>query len=252
MILLRIVLMMLISTVALGDEPSIKACFTQWYPYSYMKGTQPTGLSIDIYSEAIKRAGLTVSYSQRPWKRCVLEFSEGKYNAVVDGDSHIPNSLNTKRSPIPWVLLFWVREKSPFQKYTGYSQFDNHRIGYVRGYTYPKDFLKYQGFKIKKDVTNDLQGLKMLNKGRFDAFFGDLVNNHQLVKDNNLKIRAIEPAIDINFLTLSFSDKLPEQHKKFEKVLNKMYQDGSLDIFYKKHFDLTYEEFIKTYKKNTF
>jgi len=245
--LLGISLAVLISTNAFGYDLPIKACFTEWYPYSYVKDNQPTGLSIDIYSAIIKRAGLTISYEMKPWARCKLEFFRGKFNALVDGNKDIPNSLNVKQGPISWVLLFWVHEKSPYQKYLGYSQFDNRNIGYVRGYTYPKEFLDYRRFYHKVDVTNDLKGLEILDKGRFDAFLGDLLNNNQLVKDKNLNVRALAPVVEHSYLTLSFSESLPDHHDKFEMALNQMYQDGSIDFFYKKHLGITYKKFIKKY-----
>jgi len=245
--LLGVSLAVLISTNVFGYDLPIKACFTEWYPYSYVKDNQPTGLSIDIYSAIIKRAGLTISYDMKPWARCQFEFSRGKFDALVDGDIATPNSLNVKQGPISWVILFWVHENSSYQKYLGYSQFDNKNIGYVRGYSYPKEFLDYREFYHKVDVTNDLKGLEILDNGRFDAFLGDLLNNNQLVKERNLNVRALAPVVEYSRLTLSFSDKLPDQHEKFEAALNQMYQDGSIDFFYKKYLGITYKEFVKKY-----
>jgi ABC-type amino acid transport substrate-binding protein len=238
---------MLISIKAFGYDLPIKACFTQWYPYSYIKNNQPVGLSIDIYNAVIKRAGLTISYENKPWARCKLEFSLGKFNALVDGSDLIPNSFNAKQRPIPWAKVFWVRKESHFHKYLDYSQFDKKVVGYVRGYDYPKEFIEYQGFRNIVSVKNDLNGLEMLQKGRFDVFYGDFVNNKYLIIDNNLSIRALTPISELSYLTLSFSEQLSIQHEKFETALNKMYQDGSIDLYYMKYFGVTYKEFIKKY-----
>ncbi|SFC20172.1 hypothetical protein SAMN02745724_01104 [Pseudoalteromonas denitrificans DSM 6059] len=56
--LLGISLVVLMSTNAFGYELPIKACFTEWYPYSYIKDNQPTGLSIDIYSARYQTSGI--------------------------------------------------------------------------------------------------------------------------------------------------------------------------------------------------
>jgi len=232
---------------AIGHENTVKACFTEWLPYSYMKDGQPTGLSIEIYEEVIKKSGMEITFDIKPWKRCVAEFSIGKYDAVVDGDDFIPNSLNAKQPPIPWVITFWVHEDSPVQKFSGYSQFDNQVVGYVGGYTYPEKFSNYAGFKNKYSVRKDLVGLNMLQGGRYKAFIGDVVNNTWLVKENNMKVRALGPAIQLKYLTLSFSDRLPEKHKRFEATLNQMYEDGSIDVFYKKYLGVTYADFINKY-----
>jgi len=245
-------LFVLIFTTANASEHknTIKACFTEWLPYSYLKDGQPTGLSIAIYKEVIKKSGMEIIFEIKPWKRCMSKFSAGKYDAVVDGDDSIPNSLNAKQPPIPWLITFWVHKDSPVQKFSGYSQFDNQVIGYVGGYTYPKDFMNYAGFKNKYSVRKDLVGLSMLQGQRYEAFIGDIVNNIRLVKENNMKVRALGPAIQLKYLTLSFSNRLPEKHRRFEATLNQMYKDGSIDIFYKKYLGVTYTDFINKYEKN--
>ena len=240
-------LMITITTTALGQENLIKACFTEWYPYSYLENEQPAGLSIEIYNSIIKRAGLEISYINRPWARCENDFNSGSIDALVDGDIDVPNTLNVKKRPIPWVILFWVHKESSYRQFSGYSQFDNQGIGYVRGYGYPKEFLEYKGFNRKKDVNNDIQGLKMLNGKRYEAFLGDIVNNTRLVKKHRLKVRPIRPAVQVRFLTLSFSKRLIVQHNKFEKALNQMYKDGSIDVIYKKYLGVTYEELLFKY-----
>jgi len=235
------------STTATGNENTIKACFTEWFPYSYVKDGQPTGLSIEIYNEVMKKSGMEITYEMKPWKRCMSEFSDGEYDAIVDGDDDIPNSLNAKQAPIPWVITFWVHEDSPVKKFLGYYQFDNQIIGYVGGYTYPEQFMNYVGFKDKYSVGKDLMGLNMLQGGRYQAFIGDIVNNGWLVKEHNMEVRALAPAIQTKYLTLSFSDRLPKKYRTFEATLNQMYEDGSINIFYKKYLGLTYTDFINKY-----
>ena len=238
------------STTAVGHENTIKACFTEWFPYSYLKDGQPTGLSIEIYDEVIKKSGMEITYEMKPWIRCMSEFSVGEYDALVDGDDSVPKSLNASQSPIPWVVTFWVHEDSSVQNFLGYSQFDNQIIGYVDGYTYPENFINYAGFKKKYSVSNDLIGLNMLQGGRYQAFIGDIVNNVWLVKENNIAVRALDPAIQLKYLTLSFSDRLPEKHREFEATLNQMYEDGSINVFYKKYLGVTYTDFINKYGGN--
>ena len=243
-------LILLTTTTSVGQETTIKACFAKWFPFSYMKDGKALGFSIDLYKEAIKKSGMKISFEMKPWKRCVREFSAGKVDALVDGSDSIPNSLNVRRPPIPWVLSLWIHEDSPAKSFLGYSQFDNTVIGYVRGYTYPPDFLNYTRFKKKYSVTDDLQGLKMLEKRRYEAFIGDVVNNTYLVKENNMKVRALSPAIQVEYLTLSFSNRFPEEHKKFEVALNKMYEDGIINIIYQKYLGVTYTDFIDKYGRN--
>lgn len=236
----------LTSTAAVAQKQHLTACFSDWYPYSYIKDDKATGLSIEIYSAAIKRAGLEIVYEHRPWKRCRIEVSNGIVDAAVDGGIKIENTLNANKRPVPWVILVWVKQNSAYQKFEGYSQFKSKHIAYVRGYGYPQDFFDYKGFK-KSSVTKDLHGLKVLQGRDVDAFFGDLVNNTQLVKLHDLNVRSIGPAISISMLTLSFHNSLLQEHSRFEVALNEMYKDGSIDIFYNKYLGTTYDEFMNKY-----
>jgi len=175
-------LILFATTSAIGQDNTIKACFTEWFPYSYTKDGQPFGFSIDIYTKAVRKSAMEISYEMKPWARCEFEFLSGKFDAIVDGDDSIPNSLNVRQRAIPWVITLWVQEDSSVQEFSGYSQFDNQDIGYVRGYTYPSEFLGYVGFKNKYTDTYDLQGLKMLQGGRYGAFIRGIVNSTHLVK----------------------------------------------------------------------
>lgn len=232
---------------ALEKDSTIKACFIEWYPYSYIENKQPKGLSIELYSTVMKRAGIAISFSQRPWQRCLAELKQGKFDAVVDGGITIPNTLNAKQRPITWIMAFWVHDDSPHQQFVNYSQFQQQSVGYVRGYTYPKPFFEYKGFKIRHEVNNDLQGLTMLQGKRFEGFFGDIVNNMYLSNTHNLHIRPLAPAVDMAFLTLSFSDQKPDIHAQFETALNEMYNDGTVDALYRKYIGMTYQEILNKY-----
>jgi len=65
-----------------------------------------------------------------------------------------------------------------------------------------------------------------------------------------MKLRAVGPAVQVKYLTLSFSNKLPEKHEKFEAALNQMYEDGSINIIYQKYLGVTYTDFIDKYGRN--
>lgn len=218
-----------LSSFALGDQNTIRACFTEWPPYSYIKNDKVTGFSIEIYNAVIKESGLNISYTVRPWARCLHEFSNGNIDALVDGGTLVPNSLNAKKRPVLWILLFWVHNDSPLQNHQGYSQFDGKVVGYVRKYGYPQEFFNYEGISGRKIVNNDLQGLKMLDRKRYHAFFGDLFSNTKIVKEHGFNVRSLMPSVQTRYLTLSFSKNLKVQHELFEDALTKMYTSGQID-----------------------
>ncbi len=245
--LLLYLLLMMVSSSAIGESEPLTACYADWPPYSYQVDGKPAGISIEIYNAILQRADIKVNYSKMPWARCKAEFLSGKVDLLVDGDISIPNSLHIEQGPVLWILIFWVHQDSPFGDFKGYSQFENQSIGYVRDYGYPRDFIEYQGFREKYDVLDDLQGLKMLAKGRLQAFFGDVISSTFLVNRHQLKLNALGPAMKIRFLTLSFGKQHLAQHTDFNRAFMTMLNDGSIDDIYKKHLGMSYHELLEKY-----
>ncbi|WP_020405030.1 substrate-binding periplasmic protein [Hahella ganghwensis] len=225
----------------------IEACYTHWYPYSYEQDGKAAGISIEIYKAIIDRAELNVAFTPRPWARCVREFKSGHVNAIVDGGIRLPKSLNGKNRPIPWIIVFWVRNESPHKEYTQLSQFDNHIVAQSIAYGYPQSFLSFSGFKERRTLNDDLLGLQLLNAQRADLFIGDLFGVRLMKVQHDFNIRPLLPPIEVRYLTLSFSDQMPFEFQRFESALESMIRDGSLDLFYLHHFGMTYHHFIQQF-----
>lgn len=240
-------LFLMISATAYGKTTALKACYADWPPYSYTSKGKAAGLSIEIYNAILKRAKIKVIYTKKPWVRCRAEFAAGNMDILVDGGSSIPNALYIEPGPVLWILTFWVHRDSKLEHFKGYLQFNSESVGYVRGYEYPNEFIDHQGFKQKYGVSNDLQGLKMLDKGRLQAFFGDVVNCTFLVDSHQLKLSTLKPAVQTKFLTLSFAQQHIAEHADFNKAFNMMLYDGSIDAIYEKHLGITYHDLLKRY-----
>lgn len=221
-------------------------CYIQWEPYSYTTEEGAEGFSITIYKEALKRAGLKASFEELPWARCKKAVQLGKIDAAVDGGVSFENTIKSELFPLPWILMFWVREDSPLKTFDGYASLEGKLVGYVNGYGYPDEFLKND--KIKKHaVTSDMQGLRMLEIGRFDYFFGDLVNNRHLKNKYGLTIQPLLPAIKTVDLDLTFHESKKEEQTRYEKALQSMFEDGFIDKQYRKYMGVTYQEFLEIY-----
>ncbi len=241
---LALVLLLPTTDLAYGQEDHIKACYATWPPFSYQSNGKAKGLSIEIYQNATKRAGLSVSFHKLPWKRCRGSSISGEYQAIVDGGVRTPNTLGTNQYPIIWVQMFWVHKNSSHTEFRSYHQFKDQRIGFTRAYEYPSEFYEFKGFKSKIPSNSDLLGLKMLHAGRIDTFHGDLVNCRYLAERYQLDITPLYPASKAQGLTLRFSEGNRHQHERFETALKQMFTDGSIDTLYRKHLGLTYQEFL--------
>ncbi|MCP4179348.1 MAG: amino acid ABC transporter substrate-binding protein [bacterium] len=233
--------------VNISYSESLKFGYTIWKPYSFMENGKLTGLSIEIYTEALERSGLEYEFIEYPWARAVTYFEVRKIDGLVDGSSDIEHSNTVKKMPILWVQVFWVNNNNSIKNYTGFDQFDGKTVGFIREYEYSEDFINYTDF-TKRDLDSDISALQMLNVNRLDAFLGDAVNNFTLAEENNLNIRALDPALALTELSLIFQDNLTSELARFERKLNEMYSDGTIDRIYMKYLNMSYNNFKKKYE----
>ncbi len=54
-----------------------------WYPYTYSQGDQAKGIHIDLVQKALVNLNYNVRFYPKPWKRCLNDVKEGKYDAIV-------------------------------------------------------------------------------------------------------------------------------------------------------------------------
>lgn len=71
-----------ISTV---EARSFQFCSDEnyWYPFTFAKGGQATGLHIDIIAQAMKNLGHQVVFKPLPWQRCLEEAKTGRVDGVA-------------------------------------------------------------------------------------------------------------------------------------------------------------------------
>lgn len=223
------------------SEP-MKGCFVNWEPYSYMnENSGPQGFSIQIYSEALRRAGLEMIFDEVPWARCKELLEDGYVDAAVDGNNEIKNTITTTLNPIPWVISLWTHDSDTAKAFKGLESLKGKSVGYVQAYTYPtklQDDPDIESFA----VVNDIEGLRMLEARRFDFFYGDMVNNRHLVERYNLKIVPIRPPLTVTFLGLTFHKSRQEEQAKYETALQSMLNDGFVDEVYEKYLGITFKQ----------
>ncbi|MBW3696882.1 transporter substrate-binding domain-containing protein [Vibrio sp. T187] len=223
---------------------ALKACFTRWEPYSYADTNNiAQGFSIDIYKEALKRAGLTATFTEMPWERCLRNLEQGVNDIAVDGNESIKNSIVSQLKPIPWVLAIWTNQPSNDKTFTHYSQLEGEVVGHVRGFAYPKEFTDNPRIKFHA-VIDDTQGLRMLHHKRYDYYFGDLVNNQYLRKKYDYSVSPMLPPAKIEYLDLTFHQSLPEEQKRYEIALKSLFEDGTVQAAYKRYLGVEFEQFI--------
>lgn len=54
-----------------------------WYPYTYSQENQAKGIHIDLVQKALGNLNYGTRFYPKPWKRCLKDVEEGKYDAIV-------------------------------------------------------------------------------------------------------------------------------------------------------------------------
>jgi len=54
-----------------------------WYPFSFAEEGQAKGLYIDMIEKAVMNLGYKPKFYPKPWKRCLSDAKNGKYDAIV-------------------------------------------------------------------------------------------------------------------------------------------------------------------------
>ncbi len=178
-----------ISRPAMGTEKVVKlATLPDFPPFSFViesydfdaeiippgqNSNRLIGSSWDIVRESFHAMGYTIQLQIMPWKRALLLtekceidilFPAGKNTARQQIYQYSTEPINT----INYVI--YVRPDSPLQ-WDGLAPLKGLLIGVKKGWTYGDKWNNADHF-IKFNVDGVIQGFKMLDKKRLDAFAG--------------------------------------------------------------------------------
>lgn len=163
-----------------------------WYPYQYHNEVdQLTGVDIEVFNLIAKKAEMSISYVELPWKRHLMYIKSGVID-VAFGASHTKEREETAYFSIPYrkesVNLFVKKGTSQSIKLNQLSDLigSEYLIGVENGYFYGKE---YQRLKTKPDFISRInsvldieQNVKMLMKGHIDGFLADPMSMKSFVE----------------------------------------------------------------------
>ena len=139
-----------------------------------------------VITEAFQRKGYTVKYTYLPWKRAVMETTNGQYSALSyvywskdrEKEFYLSDPISEEK-----IVFFHLKSK-PIKDWKTLDDLKNYKFGATRGYTYTKEF--WEATKTRRlmvDVTNsDLQNFKKLLAGRIDIFPSGWVNGNSILQ----------------------------------------------------------------------
>ncbi|MDB5362829.1 MAG: hypothetical protein JWO51_4126 [Rhodospirillales bacterium] len=216
----------------LARAGALRACFVAWPPYEETVDGKAAGLSVEIMTEAARRAGYQIQFVERPWQRCLSDVTEGTADLFLDGSDY-PDYLKGRNPTAAFVNAFFVRTDDPLQRYDGLDALTGHSVGLVRTYKYPAEIQNHPGLQRNLAPETDQQQAAMLAAGRFDLLLGDLVNIRALAAVDRLPIRNLAPPFSVTPLYPHFGQSDAVPMRRIDEAVGAMAADGAIDRIYR-------------------
>jgi len=214
-------------------------------PTAYMQDGKPSGILVDVVTEAFRRTGDQFEIQLMPWARCLAEIRSGRVDGIFSVFK-LPerNEFLTYTSVpiITQVLAFFVPADSDVKFGGDISQLGSLRIGTIRGTSYGAkvDGALKAGVWSTVVETNNVDSLVgMLFLKRIDLAVGyrHVVLEAARKKEYLDKIRELSPGIDEiqSYLAFSKQRDYSEVIANFDRALTSMKDDHSFEAIYEKY-----------------
>jgi polar amino acid transport system substrate-binding protein len=231
--------MLLIAHGAMGQQ--LRMAGDAWAPYadvSLLKG----GLSVDLVSTALARAGYTTEYDQVPWARAMHGLSEGRYDVVINAwYSDDRTQLGEFSGAYMVNRLRFLKRKTSTIEYQSLLQLHPYSIAVVRSYAYSPEFDGDSDLK-KVPVASFSTAVRMLAAGRVDLTVEDEYAARSALSREPQEIRGevefLPKPLSENSLHILVSLKNPDHARivaDFDKAIADMRADGSYAKLFKLH-----------------
>ena len=214
-------------------------------PTAYIANGKPTGILVDVVTEAFRRSGQSIKIQLMPWARCLAEVRDGNVDGIFSVFKLPEREAFLAYTDIPVITqveVFFVHTDSKIQFNGNLTALSNHKVGVIRDTSYgPEiDKLVKNGTWPKVTYTSSVDSLvAMLAAKRIDispsyrAVFLDAAKQAGSIG----KIRELTPAVESIPSYLAFNKKrdYTQTIVKFNKALASMKTDKSFDAIYAKY-----------------
>jgi polar amino acid transport system substrate-binding protein len=208
-------------------------------PTAFLVDGKPTGMLVDLVTEAYRRAGQSVEIKLMPWARCLSEAGTGEVDGVFSSFK-LPEReqfLAFSKEPLTTqVIAFFARRDSTLSFDGDLGKLREVKIGVIKGTSYGQRFdaAITDGALPKVEEANNIESnLKKLAFGRVD-----LIPSYRFVALDTAKklellaqIKEVSPPLDAVPTYLAFTKvrDLSKQSERFDAALASMKQDGTYD-----------------------
>ncbi|MBD1584145.1 substrate-binding periplasmic protein [Pseudoalteromonas sp. S16_S37] len=192
-------------SVVENDIDAMHFCFSRWWPYNYSEHGVAKGMQIDILKMAMQDSGVSLSFTELPFKRCKDYVRLGKYDFVLDIDE--TDELDMVRYSISsWQLSFAVEVNSGIKNIHDIEALKDFRVILAQEYDYPDSVLS----KLKnlnavigrvsyyESTDEDAKALfAILKNSHVEAMLVDRFWAKQVVRKHQLPVLVFEEPVHI-------------------------------------------------------
>lgn len=226
--------LLLIAAPPARASDTLRACFTDWPPYSWTDGQgRADGISVEILQLAAQRAGVTVSFVEMPWKRCLTEVELGRLDLAMDGAPRAEYIVG-RESYVTSHYVFWVRSDDYLLGGSDPVRLDGRRTSLIQGWWYPPALRAAAPALDVIELDSEESQLRGLVLGRQDAAYGELITMRGKAERMNLAVRPLLPAhISVQFYPLLHRGR-SDLAGRLDSALAAMRAEGEIDAVYRR------------------
>jgi polar amino acid transport system substrate-binding protein len=214
-------------------------------PTAYMQDGRPSGILVDVVTEAFQRAGHPFEIQLMPWARCLAEVRSGRVDGIFSVFKLPERNEFLTYTGVPIITqveAFFVSADSDVKFAGDIRQLGRFRIGTIRGTSYgiEVDNALKAGVWSTVVETNNVDSLVgMLVLKRIDLAIGyrHVVLEAARKKGYLNEIKELAPGIDEipSFLAFSKHRDYSEVIANFDRALTSMKNDHSFEAIYQKY-----------------
>ncbi|WP_319582852.1 transporter substrate-binding domain-containing protein [uncultured Pseudodesulfovibrio sp.] len=233
-------LLVLFAVSARAEGPLHLLADRDFAPYSMVIDGEPTGIDVDVFNEAARRAKIDVNIETKPLETVLQMVQEGSCDgalALFRSPDRERYALFMEATPIhfsDYVLFTKVGDRFPFASYQDLS---GKVIGLVTGLDLGPDFAaaREQGKIIVKEYPDQPAIIAGLLGGEIDAFAGNIDVTYYQLKAMGLtssvvyldhKLLTGRPSYAVLSRAAKREDKV-EIIQALEKAIDQMTKDGT-------------------------
>jgi len=229
------------SSARAGDGTGLSICFEEWAPYSAMQDGRPVGIGVEVLEAAFAPAGLTVTFEELPYQRCIDSVRAGRHDGILYTSDEVELVAATEVTAY-WLLGAFVARESPLRRLEGLEQFNGLRVGMVTGYEYPEQILAHlPAWQVDK-VTDATLNLRKVGAGRLDVTIDDVFWGTDIIGKEGLAARLLLPYVMAVAQQPHFAPGRQDLARQFDQGAAALRASGRLDEIYFRHMRQTFTE----------